>query len=243
MAAVNAVLKIRNEEPFILQRNEAYIGVLIDDLVTKLLEEPYRMFTSRAEFRLLLRQDNPDLRLMEYGYQLGLIDSETHADLLARKREIENAFDQVRRLRPAVADVNPILERRGTAALSEVETVEHLLKRPELSITDFASIYPQYELFQTNASRFWKRVQQHIQVQVKYDGFLKRQEEQVAKMREMENVEIPAAFPYEKLNSISTEGREKLQRIQPRTLGQASRILGVSPSDVAVMMVYLNRKK
>ncbi len=243
MAAINAVLKIRGKEPFILDRSQAYMGVLIDDLVTKLLEEPYRMFTSRAEYRLLLRQDNADLRLMEYGYQFGLIPSKVHSDLLQRKKAIREALAFIKQKRVRPDDVNEVLRKCGTNTITEVETVERLLKRPEVHCQDFAGIV-NHPLFK-RSERFWKRVVEQVEIEVKYDGFLQRQKENVQKMKELENLRIPADFNYQVLHSISTEGREKLSRIRPQTLGQASRILGVSPSDVSVLMVYLqsNRKK
>jgi len=241
VAGINAVLKIRDEDPFILDRSEAYIGVLIDDLVTKSLEEPYRMFTSRAEFRLLLRQDNADLRLMAYGDRLGLITEGTAAELEKLRRAIKTSTNELASLRPALPDVNPILERLGTTPLRESESVNRLLKRPEIRLEHLAPLYSS-PLFSPDADRFWRRVREQVEIEVKYEGFLKRQMDQVGRMRQLEDLKIPAKFDYAQLRSISNEGREKLMRIQPATLGQASRILGVSPSDVAVLMLYLSRR-
>ncbi|MBN2411577.1 tRNA uridine-5-carboxymethylaminomethyl(34) synthesis enzyme MnmG [candidate division KSB1 bacterium] len=240
MAAINAVLKTRGEEPFILDRSEAYMGVLIDDLVTKELFEPYRMFTSRAEYRLLLRQDNADLRLMDYAYKFGLIPAKVHTDKQKRKKAIDEALIFLKNIRPSIEDVNPILERAGSNLIKNVETVERLLKRPELSITDFEPINSM-KLFARNTDRFWKRVQEQVEIEVKYEGFLGRQKEQVKKLKDQESMVIPDFIDYSTILSISTEGREKLTRIKPRTLGQASRILGVSASDVSILMVYLNK--
>ncbi len=240
MAAINAVLKTRGEDPFILDRSEAYMGVLIDDLVTKELFEPYRMFTSRAEYRLLLRQDNADLRLMDYAYKFGLIPAKVHTDKQKRKKAIDEALTLIKNIRPSIEDMNPILERVGSNPIKNVETVERLLKRPELSITDFEPINAM-KLFARNTDRFWKRVQEQVEIEVKYEGFLGRQKEQVEKLKDQESMVIPDYIDYSSILSISTEGREKLSRIKPRTLGQASRILGVSASDVSILMVYLNK--
>ncbi len=240
MAAINAVLKTRGEEPFILDRSEAYIGVLIDDLVTKELYEPYRMFTSRAEYRLLLRQDNADLRMMDFGYKFGLIPAKVHTDMQKRKKAIDEAINYLKNVRPHIEDVNSILERAGSNPIKNVETVERLLKRPELSITHFEPINS-HILFAIKASRFWKRVQEQVEIEVKYEGFLGRQKDQVEKLKDQEYMIIPDFIDYSSILSISTEGREKLNRIKPRTLGQASRILGVSASDVSILMVYLNK--
>ncbi|MBN1479850.1 tRNA uridine-5-carboxymethylaminomethyl(34) synthesis enzyme MnmG [candidate division KSB1 bacterium] len=242
VAAVNAVLKMRGANPFVLGRDEAYIGVLIDDLVTKDLHEPYRMFTSRAEYRLLLRQDNADLRLMDYGYKLGLIDAKDHNNVMTLRRKIAEMIHFLKAERPAIGVVNPILEKISTTTITETESLEHLLKRPEVHVTDFASLY-QHEMFYPDSDLFWKRVREQVEIEIKYEGFLQRQNEQVRRMRELEDLGIPQEFDYQSLDSISHEGREKLMRFRPQTLGQASRILGVSPSDIAVLMMFLSRPK
>jgi len=240
VAGINAVLKIRGQEPFILDRSEAYIGVLIDDLVTKELYEPYRMFTSRAEYRLLLRQDNADLRLMNYGNKYGLIPAKVYNDMRKREKEINEAINYLKSVRQHIDDVNPILERAGSNPINNVETLERLLKRPELSITDFEPLIS-HKLFTKKANKFWKKVQEQVEIEVKYEGFLSRQKDQVDRLKEQENMIIPDNIDYPSIASISTEGREKLNRIKPRTLGQASRILGVSASDVSILMVYLSK--
>lgn len=242
VAGVNAVLKIRGEEPFILGRSEAYIGVLIDDLVTKPLTEPYRMFTSLAEFRLILRQDNADLRLMEYGYKFGLIPANIFSDMQNRKETIRQSIVDLQNWRPSLEDINPVLEHKGTAPLQQKESLGQLLKRPELSLVDF-SAFSSHELFSEKANLFWRKVREQVEIEVKYEGFLQRQRQQVEKLKELEGLKIPEQFDYNRLRSVSTEGREKLSRIKPRTLGQASRILGVSQSDIAILMVYLSRRK
>lgn len=240
VAAVNAVAKIRRESPMILGRDDAYIGVLIDDLVTKDLHEPYRMFTSRAEYRLLLRQDNADLRLMDIGYKLGLIDADAHKEMTRLRKMIGEMIRFLKMERPAVATIDPILAQKGTAGITETESLEQLLKRPEIRLADFAPLY-QTPLFQQDKNRFWRRVREQVEIEIKYKGFLDRQNEQVQRMRELEDLGIPHDFDYQYLNSISHEGREKLMRFRPQTLGQASRILGVSPADIAVLMMFLSR--
>jgi len=242
MAAVNAVLKIRGEQPFILDRAEAYIGVLIDDLVTKELEEPYRMFTSRAEYRLLLRQDNADLRLMKYGHQFGLVETATFDDLEKRRKAIGDAIKFLLNERPDLADINPVLKRAGTSILENKESLAQLLKRPEIQLADFKNICSS-EFCKKSSTPFWIKVAEQVEIEIKYEGFLKRQNEHVLRIRELEDLNIPSNFDYKSIGSISKEAREKLVRFSPRTLGQASRILGVSPSDISVLMLYLSGGK
>lgn len=242
IAGINAVQKLRKKEPLILKRSEGYIGVLIDDLVTKELAEPYRMFTSRAEYRLLLRQDNADLRLMKYGYQLGLIKKDVYFDLLERQKHIQKTTHFLNTTRPSLDVINPILIGKKSSALENVETLASLVRRPEISMSDFSSLFSD-SVFQKNPERFWKSVQTQVEIEIKYEGFLKRQLQQVERIKELEDLQIPEQFEYSKIQSISSEGREKLSRIKPVTLGQASRILGVSPSDIAVLMLYLNKKQ
>ena len=239
MAGINAVKKIRGEEPFILDRSEAYIGVLIDDLVTKPLEEPYRMFTSLAEYRLLLRQDNADLRLMEYGYNFGLIPRQLYEDVSKRKEQIEKSIQFLTSYRPSLEDMNKILGKAGSSLLKEAEPLAKILKRPEVSIEDFAALNGN-ELFSSKEA-FWRKVRNQVEIEIKYEGFLKRQRDQVEKTKELEELNIPEPMDYSTIHSLSTEGREKLSRIKPKTLGQATRILGVSASDITILMIYLHR--
>ncbi len=239
MAGINAVLKIRGESAFILDRSEAYIGVLIDDLVTKSLAEPYRIFTSLAEHRLLLRQDNADLRLMPHGDRLGLIPRETFLSVQRKREQIELSIKELYNFRPSVEEINPILEKVGSTPLKAAESMAKLLKRPEIHLTDFSSLNS-HELFQNGDDTFWQGVREQVEIEVKYAGFLKRQREQVERMQELENLTIPEKINYAQLRSISSEGKEKLSRTRPLTLGQASRILGVSPSDIAILMVYIH---
>ncbi len=242
MAGINAVLKIRGEAPFILDRSEAYIGVLIDDLVTKSLAEPYRIFTSLAEHRLLLRQDNADLRLMHHGYRFGLIPKETFLSVKKKREQIETSIKALQNFRPAVEKINPLLEQVGSTPLRTAESMAKLLKRPEIHLTDFSSLSTD-ALFQDGGDHFWQGVREQVEIEIKYEGFLQRQREQIEKMHELEDLIIPENLDYSQLRSISSEGKEKLSRTRPRTLGQASRILGVSPSDIAILMVYIHSGK
>lgn len=242
MAAVNAVLKIREKDPFVLQRSEAYIGVLIDDLVTKDLQEPYRMFTSRAEYRLLLRQDNADLRLMKYGHKFGLIDDKAYSDLQKKRAAIEDAREFLKAEKPETVTVNEILKSVGTSVLGSREPLVRLLKRPEVHLTDFAELYEK-EFFQKKKDSFWSAVAEQVEIEIKYEGFLERQNEQIKRMKVLEDLQIPQRFDYQAIASLSKEAREKLTRFKPSTIGQASRILGVSPSDISVLMVYMKTHK
>jgi tRNA uridine 5-carboxymethylaminomethyl modification enzyme len=242
MAGINAVRKIRREEPFILDRAEAYIGVLIDDLVTKEVEEPYRMFTSLAEHRLLLRQDNADLRLMKYGHALGLIADDAHNDVVRRQQMIREMLIELQKIKLAVQEANTVLAKKNSSLLEHSDSIYNLVKRPEINLTDFSGI-ANHALFSEASERFWQQVREQVEIEIKYEGFLNRQNEQVQKMKDLEQATIPGQFDYDRLTSLSREGRDKLKRIRPHTLGQAGRILGVSPSDIAILMVYLHSRK
>ncbi len=232
MAGVNAVLKLRGEPPLILGRSQAYIGVLVDDLVTKEIQEPYRMFTARAEYRLLLRQDNADLRLMPIGHRLGLVDDSMFKRLERKREGIEAELDRLSKHRiPPSDEINDILRERGTGPLKDGATLVQLLRRPEL---DLADVYAMAGLSMPDDG-----VAEQVQIEAKYEGYIKRQIAQIEKIKKLEDTIIPDAFDYSCLNSLSTEGREKLSRIRPRSLGQATRISGVSASDISILMVYL----
>ena len=242
MAGINAVRKIRGQEPFILSRDEAYIGVLIDDLVTKEITEPYRMFTSLAEHRLLLRQDNADLRLLSYGYENGLISRTSYCLVQRKKSAIRQAIADLQRLRPTLEEANHVLAAANASLIQEVDSVARLLKRPEVSLTDFHPLYSG-ELFSPTANRFWRQVREQVEIEIKYEGFLQRQKNQVEKMKTLELAQIPSTFNYNLFKALSAEGRIKLTKHQPRTLGQASRIQGVSPADIAILMIYLAKER
>ncbi len=237
MAGINAVLKVRGEEPLVLDRSQAYIGVLIDDLVTKGTDEPYRMFPSRAEYRLLLREDNADLRLMPIGYRLGLIPEEQYRRFLAKKRLIEEVLKRLseRRLRPTQG-INDRLKAMGTAPLKTPMSLKELLRRPEVKLQDLAIFDPELEGLPPE-------VVEEVTFQVKYEGYIQRQQEQVEKFRRLEEVRIPEDFDYQGIPGLSNEVREKLSRIRPRTLGQASRIPGVTPAAIMILQVYLKKQQ
>ncbi|MDZ7372974.1 MAG: tRNA uridine-5-carboxymethylaminomethyl(34) synthesis enzyme MnmG [candidate division KSB1 bacterium] len=243
VAGINAVLKLRGEGEFILDRSEAYIGVLIDDLVTKGTNEPYRMFTSRAEYRLLLRQDNADLRLSEKGYDVGLLPPERFHFVAEKKRRLAEALEWARRTKLQPQDVRPVLERRGSRVPEEAVTVYQLLRRPEVSLADLAGIptLAQHPLFTRAAEKLWREVGRQLEIEAKYDGFIQRQREQVERLRRLEGKLLPPDIDYWSLHGLSMESREKLSKIRPRSVAQAARIAGVSPSDVAMLLVYLEK--
>ncbi|MEK7700009.1 MAG: tRNA uridine-5-carboxymethylaminomethyl(34) synthesis enzyme MnmG [Planctomycetota bacterium] len=220
MAGINAALKIQGKEPFILGRSEAYIGVLIDDLVTKGTQEPYRMFTSRAEYRLLLRQDNADRRLMKYGYRYGLISNEQWHTLQEKEREI--------------AEILTYLGKKNVGA----DSLAKILSRPDRTFDDVLSL--DNGLRQRPIS---KEVREQVEIEVKYKGYIERQYTQIEKFKKMEDLRIPAWIDYSNISEIRTEARQKLTKIRPVSLGQASRISGVSPADISILMIYLAGKK
>ncbi len=234
IAGINAALKVLEREPFTLDRSEAYIGVLIDDLVTKGTREPYRMFTSRAEYRLLLREDNADLRLMEKGYRLGLVDEETYRRMLKKREMISREIERLGeiKLRPTPG-VNDKLRSLGTAPIRSPITLEDLLRRPEVRYEDL-------KVFDPEPNNLPPEVVEQIEIEVKYAGYIKKQEELVEKFRKMERIRIPEGMDYD-LPGLSCEIREKLSKIRPTTLGQASRISGVTPAAISILMVQLKR--
>ncbi|RJP73097.1 MAG: tRNA uridine-5-carboxymethylaminomethyl(34) synthesis enzyme MnmG [Ignavibacteriales bacterium] len=242
MAGINAVLKIQKRKEFVLKRSEAYIGVLIDDLVTKSTEEPYRMFTSRAEHRLLLRQDNADRRLLEYGYNFGLISKEMFNELSKKETLIRKNIDlfQTKKLNTTIA--NEFLEVFQSTRLDNPETISKLCKRPEVSLEKLLELLgsnqkePIIEELISN-----KKVLEQVEIELKYEGYIKRQQDLVDKLERYEDIEIPLSFNYLNLKPLSTEAREKLNKIKPRSIGQASRISGVTPSDISILLVYLKR--
>jgi len=238
MAGINAVLKARDESPFVLGRNEAYIGVLIDDLVTKGTQEPYRMFTSRAEHRLLLREDNADYRLMEYGRRWGMVKDEVYQVFQEKQRLVETEIQRLQQQKARPDEhVQAILRRCNTAPLKEATSLAELLKRPELSYNTLAEIAAPPVLLSADAA-------EHVEAEIKYVGYIKRQEDQVDKLKRLESMLIPGDFNYiAEAHNLSTEAGQKLTAIRPRTLGQASRISGVSPADVSALMVLLHARR
>ncbi len=239
IAGINAALKIQGKPEFVLKRSEAYIGVLIDDLVGKSTDEPYRMFTSRAEYRLLLRQDNADRRLMKYGYEFGLIPEDLYKELEQKEKLIAQGFDFASKHRIAPGEINGLLEAKKSSQLDNGETVSKLAKRPELSLREILENIDRKKHPVADAILQNDEVLQQLEIELKYEGYIKRQMELVKKMEKLENTKIPSSFDFLSLNTISAEGREKLHKVRPRSIGQASRISGVSPADISVLMIYL----
>jgi len=238
MAGINAHLKVKGEEPLILKRSEAYIGVLIDDLISKGTDEPYRMFTSRAEYRTLLRQDNADLRLTERSHRLGLASGERLEGVIAKKDAVDRIKKSLSNIMVEPEEINPYLLSRQSTPISQKQKLAQVLLRPNISLRELIRVSP------TAASVLGNEKQDHLEqaeVQIKYDVYIGKEKELVERMNQMEALEIPQAFDYAKVQAISAEAREKLRRIQPRTLGQASRISGINPSDVQILMVYMGR--
>lgn len=238
IAGINAALKVEDKEPFVLKRSEAYIGVLIDDLINKGTEEPYRMFTSRAEHRILLRQDNADLRLTELGYNLGLASQDRYDRYVQKKEEIDQLHTLVSKYTVRPEKMDPMLERLGTSKLSQPVKAYTVLMRPEVSLNDMLQADEEFNA-QVEAITHNKYVVEQIEIQVKYSGYIQKEYEMVEELSNKENAPIPEKIDYSKLKSLSTEGMLKLSKVRPETIGQASRISGVSASDVAVLMVYL----
>lgn len=241
MAGINAALKVKQKDPFILRRNEAYIGVLIDDLVNKSTLEPYRIFTSLAEYRLLLRQDNADMRLMEKGNAFGLIDEHQMEKFIRKKDAINQIETWIEKTNLQPKKINPFLIKKGSAILEEPEPLVKILKRPEVTLTDLLDC--EEGIFEPNIVNLlkYRDTLREVDTSIKYDGYLKRQQEQVDRFLRMENKKIPSNFDYDKITSLSKEAREKLKKVKPGNVGQASRISGVSPSDISLLLVFLER--
>ena len=236
VAGINAALKIQGKDPFILARHEAYIGSLVDDLVTKGADEPYRMMTSRSEYRLILRQDNADLRLTEKGHSIGLVGEERYARFLERKKKYEEAMDYIRTQRfTPKEEINRALESMGTAPLTTGTGADQILKRPEMTYRKMMEIL--------GCPSFDEEAVEEMEITVKYEGYIARQEAAERKAARMENEKLPLDMDYLSLDGISTEARQKMDKIRPLSLGQAARIPGVSPADISVLMVYVKQRK
>lgn len=241
MAGINAALLCGGSDPYIMKRDEGYIGVLIDDLTTKGVDEPYRMFTSRAEYRILLRQDNADARLTEKAYNLGLATRERYDRWLTKKAEIERIISFCNSTNVKPRDINAALESFGTTPLQFGSPIASLIARPQLGIKQLASVIPTLQAALDMEDERKDEIVEAAEILIKYDGYIKRERQIADKMHRLEDIRIKGHFRYEELHEISTEGRQKLSRINPETLGQASRIPGVSPSDINVLLVLMKR--
>ena len=241
IAGINAHLKRLEKQPFILSRSEAYIGVLIDDLITKGTEEPYRMFTSRAEYRILLRQDNADIRLTLFAYQLGLANTE-QMERVNKKIEGTNEFKKyLRSLGITPAEVNPLIIAKESSPINQQVKITSILTRPRIQLKEIAEAMPLLKTKCLEMSEIHEDIPSQTEIQLKYEGYIDREEEMAVKLSRLESVKIPEDLDFRQLKSLSSEALEKLSAISPRTIGQASRISGVSPSDVSVLLIYLGR--
>lgn len=237
VAGINAVKYIKKEEPIILDRSQAYIGVLIDDIVTKGTKEPYRMMTSRAEYRLLLRQDNADLRLTPIGYEVGLISQERYQKFLDKKQEVEEEIERLKKVVvPPNQEMQNFLEKIGSSPLKSGIHLYDLMKRPQVTYENTAFVDPERPKISETAA-------EQVGIQVKYDGYIKRQLKQVEQFKKLEKKHIPSNIDFEKIKGLRIEAQQKLNEIKPHSLGQASRISGVSPADISVLMIYMEQMK
>ncbi|MCF6185404.1 MAG: tRNA uridine-5-carboxymethylaminomethyl(34) synthesis enzyme MnmG, partial [Bacteroidales bacterium] len=241
MAGINAHLKIKKKEPFVLKRDEAYIGVLIDDLINKGVDEPYRMFTSRAEYRILLRQDNADFRLTEKSYNIGLASDFRYKHFLYKKEKVDEIINLLKKTNIEPEKLNPYLKKRNLSEIKQKERLEKILLRPQIKITD---LIPLSEIL-TNFVRLLKSQKEEIlnsvEIQLKYKSYIDREKQTAEKLKRLEDKNIPENFDFSKLQSLSTEATQKLNKIRPKNIGQASRIPGVSPADISALLIYFGR--
>ena len=237
MAGINASMKILGRDPVVIGRDQGYIGVLIDDLVTKESHEPYRMMTSRSEYRLLLRQDNADIRLTKLGYDIGLISEERYQRLLEKEKQIEEEINRLKNIHVgANLKVQEFLVKNGSTPLQTSANLAEVIRRPELN-------YDLTKEIDDNRKELRKEVRDQVNINIKYEGYIKRQESQVKQFKKLENKKIPADIDYSKVNSLRIEAVQKLSKVKPSSIGQASRISGVSPADITVLLVYLETYK
>ena len=237
IAGINASLQLEEKKPIILHRSDAYIGVLIDDIVTKGTNEPYRMMTSRAEYRLLLRQDNADLRLTPIGHEVGLISDERYNKFLEKKQNIEKEIERINKVTvKPTKEVNELLEKNNSTPISTGVKLVELLKRSELSYNKLGEI-------DLERPALTKQEAEQVEIQVKYEGYIKLQLAQVEKFKKLENKRLPENLDYSNLKGISLEARQKLNQFKPVSIGQASRISGISPADISVLLIYLEQLK
>ncbi len=239
VAGINASLKISNKNPFVLKRNEAYIGVLIDDLITKGTEEPYRMFTSRAEFRMLLRQDNADLRLTELSNNIGLASNDRLSIVLSKKKKTEHMMSFIKNLSIKPEQINEILIKKGSSPISQSMKLFKLFSRPQIAFSDISSIESVSNYVIENNVK--SEIIEQVEIQVKYSGYIDKESSNAEKLNALENISIPTNFDYSRLKCLSSEAKAKLDKIKPVSLSQASRISGVSPADISAMLVFMGR--
>ena len=240
MAGVNASLTLRDCQPLVLKRHEAYIGVLIDDLITKGIDEPYRMFTSRAEHRILLRQDNADLRLTEMSHSLGLAKDDRYRKLVEKKRKIDEIKAFLDKTNTDPDEINGLLEQNGSTRIEQKAKLSYILLRPQIGLQEMIEVLPYLSQYK-NADRFMRECLEEAEIQIKYDSYIQKENELSDKLVRLENVKLPNDFDYHSLPSLSFESREKLNKQKPETLGQASRISGISPADINVLAIFLGR--
>ena len=237
IAGINAGLRALGKKPFVLKRSDAYIGVMIDDLVTKGTKEPYRLLTSRAEYRLILRHDNADFRLMGKGHEIGLVSDERYAKMQKKEEQVQNEIARLKneKLKPNNDEVNRFIEAHGDNRLKDAITAADFIKRPYVDYETLMKFIP------APAEKLDRHVIEQVEIQLKYAGYIKKEEEKVARLKRMEAKRIPANIDYEKIDGLATEGRQKLEKIRPETLAQASRISGVNPADIAILSVYIRK--
>ena len=238
IAGINAHNKVHEKEEFVLKRSDAYIGVLIDDLINKGTEEPYRMFTSRAEFRILLRQDNADLRLTELGHKLGLASDERMEKMLDKKNDVKRLLNDLKQKKVDPEIINTGLEDLNTATIREKASVLQLLKRPQIGIPELMKLDNELASYLSN---YKQEVLEQAEIQIKYDSYIDKEQKLAERLDGLENYRIPEDFDYSKISALSAEAKQKLNKIKPTTIGQASRISGVTPADISIVMIYLGR--
>ena len=238
MAGINAHNKVHEKDPFILKRSEAYIGVLIDDLVNKGTQEPYRMFTSRAEYRILLRQDNADLRLTELGHKLGLASDERMERVLDKRNDIKQLTEELYKIKVEPELINDGLTNLSTSTIREKSSAVNLIRRPQIGIKDLKSLDPELNAV---LSKYSTEVQEQVEVAIKYESYIDREQKLAEKIGSLDTYRIKSDFDYDRVKALSAEGREKLKKIKPETIGQASRISGVSPADISILTIYLGK--
>src|SRR5699024_129893 len=239
MAGINADLKVQDREEFILQRNEAYIGVLIDDLITKGTKEPYRMFTSRAEYRTLLRQDNADFRLTKKAYDLGIATQERLDRMISKRSKSDDFVDFLNDTSVEPELVNPILEEKSSSPVKQKDKIYKVLKRPHIEMDDLKRVDFVKKYIESN--KLDKEIEEQAEIQIKYSGYIEKEKNNADKLNRLEGLRIPQGFDYEKLASMSIEAKQKLSEIRPRTVSQASRVSGIRPSDISTLLVHLGR--